>query len=117
MSYVLIQKKNIPLELLKIIFTFKTILSIKPHPMCKYIKPLEIKWFGIDNYCIQPDVFNVTITIPNNYTYFFINNTNTNTNTRTRKYKVEMYKIKNIYEILSMVINYDEIMDIEVLYT
>ena len=112
MSYVLIHKKNIPLELINYIFMFRTILSIKSHPMCKYIKPLQIKWVGIDNYRIQPDIFNVTITIPNNYTYFFINNTNTN----TRTYKVEIYKIKNIYEILSMVINYDEIVDTGLLY-
>ena len=99
MSYVFTQKKfTLPLELHTIIFEYKTIFAKSPHPICQYIKQLHIQWHGIDRYFIKPDLFFITYTIPKHSLCFFIHS-----DTHKKIYKIEKYKIKNIYEILSTI--------------
>ena len=101
MSYVFTQKNStLPLELNKIIFEYKTIVAKSPHPICQYIKQLHIQWHGIDMSFIKPDLFFITYTIPKDTLCFFIHSNN-----NKRIYKIEKYKIKNIYEILSTITN------------
>ena len=48
MSYVFIQKNSIlPLEIVKIIFKYKSILSKTPHPISNYIKQINVYWYGV----------------------------------------------------------------------
>jgi len=101
MSYVFTQKNStLPPELVQIIFKYKTILAKIPHPMSQYIKQLQIHWYGIDRHFIKPDLFFITYTIPKDTLCFFIHSNN-----NKRIYKIEKYKIKNIYEILSTITN------------
>ena len=101
MSYVFTQKNStMPPELVQIIFKYKTILAKIPHPMSQYIKQLQIHWHGIDRYFIKPDLFVITYTIPKHSLWFFIHS-----GTHKKIYKIERYKIKNIYEILSTITN------------
>ena len=101
MSYVFTQKNStLPPELVQIIFKYKTILAKIPHPMSQYIKQLQIHWHGIDRYFIKPDLFVITYTIPKHSLCFFIHS-----DTHKKIYKIEKYKIKNIYEILSTITN------------
>ena len=101
MSYVFTQKNStLPLELNKIIFEYKTIVAKSPHPICQYIKQLHIQWHGIDRYFIKPDLFFITYTIPKKSLCVFIHS-----HRHKKIYKIERYKIQNIYDILSTITN------------
>ena len=104
MSYVFIQKNGIlPLEIVKIIFKYKSILSKKPHPISNYIKQINVCWYGVDNYYIKPDFYFVSYSIPKKCSFFF--KYNSKNKLYNKLYKIEQYKVENIYKMLHTVVD------------